>query len=246
MGFGLLLCAYFILTLMTAGLGTSNWICIFYMIGAMVTVPAVERLKEYNPRFVYLYPVSLTYCLVAVYHLLLELQIFFLWDIPFLESGALEIAASAVQFAAELAYAVIALWSSAEIAASVNLEKHRARALRNIIFVGIGAVGQILIMAIPALATAGNEAVVKILLLYQLLVYVLNAYCFYTCFSSICPPGEEFGKPSKKSRFKFINRINEKLDAKNEQARLQYEKDLAEQNKKYSAKNNNRHHKKKK
>jgi hypothetical protein len=69
---------------------------------------------------------------------------------------------------------------------------------------------------------------------------------FYSCFSAICPQGEEFGKPSKPSRFRFMNELNRKLDEKNEQARLEYERTMQTQNQKYSAKNNNRHHKKKK
>ena len=80
----------------------------------------------------------------------------------------------------------------------------------------------------------------------MLVVYLLNSFCFYGCFSAICPAGEEFGKPSKPSRFKFINDINRKLDEKNEQARLEYERNLQGSSQKFSAKNNNRHHKKKK
>ena len=101
-------------------------------------------------------------------------------------------------------------------------------------------------LVVPSLAEAGNGALPKVLFLYLLVVYLLNSFCLYGCFSAICPKGEEFGKPSKPSRFRFINEINRKLDEKNEQARLEYEKNQQEKNKKFSAKNNNRHHKKKK
>ena len=86
----------------------------------------------------------------------------------------------------------------------------------------------------------------SLVFLMCLVVYLLNSMFFYSCFSAICPKGEEFGKPSKPSRFKFMNELNRKLDEKNEQARLEYERNLQKQNQKYSAKNNNRHHKKKK
>ena len=114
------------------------------------------------------------------------------------------------------------------------------------VFTGIWGAAQLLLLVVPTLASAGDGALQKVLLLYLLAVYLLNNICFYGCFSAICPAGEEFGKPSKPSRFKFINEINEKLDAKNEQARLEYEKNRQKANQKYSAKNNNRHHKKKK
>ncbi len=244
MGFGLLLCAYFILTFMSVGIG--DYVFLTYVLGAMVTLYAVAKLKEYNPRFNYLYPSALLYCLLGVFYLVQEIDKIALWNLPIFRSAVAASAVSWAQFIAELSYSVIALWATAEIAASVGLSKHRARAWRNVIFVGIWALGQLLLLAIPGLAGAGDKAMLNVLTLYQLVVYLFNSICFYTCFSSICPQGEEFGKPSKPSRFKFINNINQKLDQKNEQARMEYEKKLAEQNQKFSAKNNNRHHKKKK
>jgi hypothetical protein len=151
-----------------------------------------------------------------------------------------------VRFVAEVGFTVIALWSSAEIAASVGLDRHRERAVRCMVFTGIWALGQMVMLIVPALAAAGNGALTTVLFLYLLVIYLLNSFCFYGCFSAICPKGEEFGKPSKPSRFKFMNELNRKLDEKNEQARLEYERNLQKQNQKYSAKNNNRHHKKKK
>ena len=170
---------------------------------------------------------------------------YFLWKLP-LYGSVREGIVEWVRFATELGFTVIALWSSAEIAASVGLDKHRERGVRNIVFTGIWAVAQILMLAVPGLATAGNGALQKVLVLYLLIVYLLNSFCFYKCFSVICPQGEEFGKPSKPSRFKFMNELNRRLDEKNEKARLEYERNLQAQNQKYSAKNNNRHHKKKK
>jgi hypothetical protein len=176
-------------------------------------------------------------------HVLDEL---FLWNLPIHEGSPAEGIAEWVRFAAELGFTAVALWSSGELAATVGLDRHRERAYRNLVFTGIWAVAQVVMLAVPTLAEAGNGALPKVLLLYLLVVYLLNSFCFYGCFSAICPKGEEFGKPSKPSRFKFVNEINRKLDEKNEQARLEYEKNQAAPNQKYSAKNNNRHHKKKK
>ena len=243
MGFGLLLCAYFLFTFMSVGVG--DYAFLPYLLGAVVTVFAVDKLKAYNPRFKYLYPVAALYAVLSVYGLVTVVASLALWDMPILD-GVLATVASWAQFIAEISFAVLALWASAEVAASVGLDKHRTRAWRNVVFVGMWAVAQILLLAIPSLAAAGNQALTKVLILYQLVVYLLNCICFYSCFSSICPQGEEFGKPSKPSRFKFVNDINRKLDAKNERAREEYERKLAEQNQKFSAKNNNRHHKKKK
>ncbi len=243
MGFGLLLCAYFLLTFMSVGIG--DYCFLTYLVGALVATRAIAKLQDYNPRFKYLYPAAAVYVLLALFNLTLVLDDLFLWDVP-LRGAMVTAAIGWVQFVAELAFSAVALYASAEVATSVGLEKHRTRALRNLVFLGVWAVAQVVLLAVPTLANAGNQTPMKLLTLFQLVVYLLNTFLLYTCFSSICPKGEEFGRPSKPSRFQFINNINQKLDEKNERARLEYEKKLEEDNRKFSAKNNNRHHKKKK
>ena len=243
MGFGLLLCSYFLLTFMSVAIG--DYCFATYIIAAMVGIKAIGGLKDYNPRFAWLYPFASVYGLLAVFFALRVLDDLFLWNLP-IHDGLAQTLADWVRFAAELGFTLIALWSSAEVAASVGLDRHRERALRNTVFTGIWGVAQMVLLAVPALAAAGNGALQKVLLLYLLLVYLFNNFCLYGCFSAICPAGEEFGKPTKPSRFRFMNEINRKLDEKNEQARLEYERNQQASNQKYSAKNNNRHHKKKK
>lgn len=243
MGFGLLLCAYFLFTFMSVASG--DYCFATFIIGAMVAAKAIKGLKDYNPRFNWLYPFAALYGLLAVFFAIRTLDGLLLWNLPLygtVVTGIVEW----VRFVAEVGFTVIALWSSAEIAASVGLDRHRERAVRCIVFTGIWALGQMVMLTVPALAAAGNGALTTVLFLYLLVIYLLNSFCFYGCFSAICPKGEEFGKPSKPSRFKFMNELNRKLDEKNEQARLEYERNLQKQNQKYSAKNNNRHHKKKK
>ena len=243
MGFGLLLCAYFLFSFMSVAIG--DYCFATFIIGAMVASKAVHGLKDYNPRFTWLYPFAALYGLLALFFAAKVLDGLFLWNLP-LYSSLVEGIAEWVKFVAELGFTLIALWASAELAASVELDRHRERAVRNMVFTGIWALAQMVLLIVPSLAAAGNGALQKVLFLYLLVVYLLNAFCFYGCFTAICPKGEEFGKPSKPSRFKFINDINRKLDEKNEQARLEYERNLQQSNQKYSAKNNNRHHKKKK
>ncbi|MBQ3508006.1 MAG: hypothetical protein IJA91_05585 [Clostridia bacterium] len=243
MGFGLLLCSYFLVSFMSVAVG--DYCFATYIIAAMVGVKAIGGLKDYNPRFAWLYPFTAVYGLLAIFFAARVLDDLFLWGLP-IRDGVVDVVVEWVRFVTELGFTLIALWSSAELAATVGLDKHRERGLRNMIFTGIWGIAQIILLIVPSLATAGDGALQKVLLLYLLVVYLLNSFCFYGCFSAICPAGEEFGKPSKPSRFKFMNEINAKLDAKNEQARLEYERNQQQKNQKYSAKNNNRHHKKKK
>lgn len=243
MGFGLLLCSYFLLSFMSVAIG--DYCFATYILSALVAVRAISGLKDYNPRFTWLYPFTILYGLLAVFYSARVLDDLFLWGLPIRE-GFIQTVVEWVRFIAELGFTLIALWSSAEVAASVGLDKHRLRGYRNMIFTGIWGTAQMVLLLVPALAAAGDGALPKVLLLYMLVVYFLNSLCLYGCFSTICPAGEEFGKPSKPSRFKFMNEINRKMDAKAEQARLEYERNQQLKNQKFSAKNNNRHHKKKK
>ena len=243
MGFGLLLCAYFLFSFMSVAI--ADYCFATFIIGALVASRAIRGLKDYNPRFGWLYPFAALYGVMAIFFAARLLDGLFLWDLP-LYSPLVEGIAEWLGFVVEVGFTGIALWSSAELAFSVGLDRHRERAIRNIVFTGIFAVVQVIMLVVPGLATAGGGALQKVLFLYLLLVYLLNSFCFYGCFSAICPQGEEFGKPSKPSRFKFMNELNRKLDEKNEQARLEYERNLQNQNQKYSAKNNDRPHKKKK
>ena len=243
MGFGLLLCAYFLFTFMSVAIG--DYCFATFIIGALVASRAIRGLKDYNPRFGWLYPFAALYGIMAIFFATRVLDDLFYWNLP-LYSPLIEGIVEWCCFTVEVGFTVVALWSSAELASSVGLSKHRERGIRNIVFTGIWAVAQAVMLILPNLATAGGGALQKVLFLYLLLVYLLNSFCFYGCFSAICPKGEEFGKPSKPSRFKFMNELNRKLDEKNEQARLEYERNLQNQNQKYSAKNNNRPHKKKK
>ena len=243
MGFGLLLCSYFLISFMSVAIG--DYCFATYIIAALVAIRAISGLKDYNPRFHWLYPFTILYGLMAIFYAARVLDDLFLLNLP-LYNEAWQTLVEWVKFIAELGFTLIALWSSAEIAVSVELEKHYRRGYRNMIFTGIWGLAQLVMLLVPALAAAGNAALPKILLIYLLVVYFFNSVCFYGCFMAICPKGEEFGKPTKPSRFKFMNEINRKLDEKSERARLEYEQNLQKQNQKFSAKNNNRHHKKKK
>lgn len=242
MGFGFLLCSYFLLSFMSVAIG--NYCFATYILAALTAMKAISGLEDYNPRFKWLYPFTALYVLLSLFYGARVLDDLFLWNLP-IHEGVADSLAEWTKFVAELGFTVIALWSSAEIAVTVSLEKHYKRGYRNMVFTGIWGVAQLVLLLVPSLATVGNAALQSVLLVYLLVIYFLNSICFYGCFSAICPQGEEFGKPLKPSRFKFINDINQKLDEKAERARREFEQNQ-QQKQKFSAKNNNRHHKKKK
>ena len=174
MGFGLLLCSYFLVTFMSVAIG--DYCFATFILAAVVAPRAVNGLKDYNPRFNWLYPFIALYGLLGIFFAAKVLDGYFLWKLP-LYGSVMEGIVEWVRFATELGFTVIALWSASEIAASVGLDRHRLRAVRGIVFTGIWAVAQILMLAVPTLATAGNGALQKVLRLYLLVVYLLNSFC---------------------------------------------------------------------
>lgn len=244
MGFGLLLCGYFLLTFMSVG--AADYCFITFILGAIITAQALGKLKDYNPRFAWGYAPAGVYGLLAVYHLLLAVDDQFLLGLPVIREAAVLTAVDWATFLCELAMAAVILWSVLELVITIGMEKLRVRSVRNAILTGLWALAQVVMLLFPSFAALENQAPLKLLLLFQLLVYFLNNLLLFSCFRQICPVGEEFGKPSKPSRFKFINDMNARLDEKAERARAEFEANQQKQNGKYSAKNNNRHHKKKK
>lgn len=215
MGFGLLLCGYFILTLMSFGIGDYSFAA--YIIGAVVTANAALKLKDYCPRFGMLIAASGIYLLVGLYDVVAFMDELFLWNLISAES-TLPVAADRVRFFGEVFMHVMLLWSVRTLAADVEEEEIKNNALRNLIFTGGWAVGQIILLAVPSLAAIQNQVIPKILLLVVLVTYILNAFLLHACFRDICPAGEEMGSPVKRSRFSFINKLNDKFDEKSAKA----------------------------
>ena len=180
MGFGLLLCTYFLVTFMSVAIG--DYCFATYILAAMVGIKAIGGLKDYNPRFAWLYPFTAVYGLLAVFFAAKVLDDLFLWNLP-IHDGIAQTLAEWVRFATELGFTFIALWSSAELAASVGLERHRQRGLRNMVFTGIWGAAQLLLLVVPTLASAGDGALQKVLLLYLLAVYIHDRFfCVYPLF----------------------------------------------------------------
>lgn len=215
MGFGLLLCGYFILTLMSFGMADYSFAA--YIIGAVVTAHAAYKLKDYCPRFAMLLAAAGIYLLVGVFDVIAFLDEQFLWGLIPVE-GSLAIAADRVRFFCDVFFNAMLLWSIMTIAADVEEEKIRGKAIRNLVITGFWAVGQMLLLAFPAVAAYQNQVFTKILLLVVLISYILNALLLHACFRDICPEGEELGAPEKRSRFAFINKMNDKFDEKSTKA----------------------------
>ena len=215
MGFGLLLCGYFTITLASVGMGDYRFLA--YLLGGWLCVSATAKLKAYNPRFLLPLGVSVAYMALG--------------------NHVLDTVIDVLKLVINLALHGTMLWSIIELTHSLGMDKLRTRAIRNLISMVIYFIGEIVVLTVPAAATLDNQAIPRLLLLYLLVCYLLNSWLLFSCYQNICPAGEEYGKPSKPSRFAFINKLNDKFDEKaaramREQMAYQAEKQAKRQSKK--------------
>lgn len=235
MGFGLLLCGYFVLTFMS--FATGEYAFAAYLVGGAVCCYAASKLYEYKHRFLITFITSIAYIVMGVWY---GLRYFdrnvFLWGAP-LFSDAVNTVMEQVLFALGLVHILGILWAVYELADKVGVERIKAGVQRNFAFVGAAAVGELAMhIFLPGVSfdseTASQDvrALIGILILVQLVTYLMNTWLLFRCYQLICPVGEENGRPDKPSRFKFINDINKKLDEKAERAmreNIEYQQEKA-------------------
>ncbi|MBE6586520.1 MAG: hypothetical protein E7645_08420 [Ruminococcaceae bacterium] len=244
MGFGLLLCGYFILTFMSFAIGEYTFAT--YIIGAVVVANAALKLKEYCPRFGMLMAAAGIYIFLGMYDTLNFLDELFLWDV--MPTGqTLDFVVAEVRFFAELFFHAMLLWSVMSIAADVEENSIRKKAIRNTILIAVWGAGQLVLLIFPAVASFQNQFFTKLLLLFVMVCYILVTLMLHACFRDICPAGEELYKEPKRSRFAFINKMNDKFDEKSTKAlreTIEYSQNKQkEREEKRKSKNSQRKHK---
>ncbi len=224
MGFGWLLCGYFLLMLTSMGMGEYTFVA--YLIGGVITANAAGKLKDYCPRFLFALGFAAAYALIGLYQGFLWLDDLFLWDLP-VRSAWFSDLVEALRFLAEAGIHASMFLGIYELATSLDLQKIRTRTLRNAIFVGILTAGQIVLLLFPSLYTFEDGAVVQILLLFSIACYLLNAILLFSCYQYICDEADVNGRERKPSRFKFVNDIRRQMDERTERAmreREEYER----------------------
>lgn len=215
MGFGLLLCGYFILTFMSFSIGEYTFAT--YIVGAVVVAHAALKLKDYCPRFGMLMAASGIYILLGLYDMFGFFDQLFLWGVMPTDP-TLDFVVAEVRFFAELFFHAMLLWGVMTIASDVEETAIQKKALRNMVLIGIWGVGQLVLLIFPAAASFQNQFFTKLLLLFVMLCYVLVTLMLHACFRDICPAGEEMGKEPKRSRFAFVNKMNDKFEERSAKA----------------------------
>lgn len=215
MGFGLMLCGYFILMFMSFGTGEYSFAA--YLIGGLISFMSAGKLYEYKHRFALTAVSSALWLLRGLYGGLVCLDTLFLWGIPAF-SGTDSFIVSILDFGLTLLHTLFLLLGIYELARQVGVDSIRTGAVRNAVMVFVWAVGQAVLVLFPAVAAFEDQTVTKIIMLYQLVCYLFNAWLLFRCYQMICPVGEEMGRERKPSRFSFVNRMHEKMDANADRA----------------------------
>lgn len=126
-------------------------------------------------------------------------------------------------------------WGVKELAMRVGVRKNAVRALRNLIFVGLYAVGMVLTRTVSGLPVAVSATTALLGLVWS----VCNCVMLYSCYMHIAPAEEAEEATRKPSRFAFVNRWRDAYEQKTQKAidadRAYHEKNARERREKQLA-----------
>lgn len=239
MGFGLLLCGYFVLFMMSFGMAQYGFAAM--LIGGFISFCAAGRLKDYCVSFKWTMVMSVIYVLLGIWQGVAFLNDMFLFDLKLFDVAAPIIVY--VDFALGTAYNLFMLYSVLELSGQLGLVKIKSRATFELGLTVTLAIFQILIFIIPPLANMENQMPTKFLILFTLVAYIINLLIIYSCYNNICPEGEEMGKERKPSRFKFVNEMRRKVQEREDRAvreSLDYIKEKQEKKKQRKERKHNK------
>ena len=247
MGFGPLLVGYIFTYLVSIGLG--NYLFAGMLIGGFIMFLGLCELRKYCPTFLYAIIANVLLILVSFY----ETAVWF-DDIFLLQSGIGSETISRVfdwiTLAINLLFNLTLLYGIADLSKRVEYPETREKAYRNMIFVGVFNVFQILMLIPNTVFDRDKGFFMTLLLIIQVIYTLFNAFLIFKCYAMICPEGEE-DMHRKPSRFEFVNKMREKQDEREQKAiestKEYFEKKLEKRNQKLQQnQSNNKKHKKKK
>ena len=217
MGFGLLLIGYTVAYLFPIGLGgLQNYAFVGLLIGYFLCYLGLNELKKYTPVFKYAFIISIVLTLAGLFETLAGVDNLLSWNLGILNSMPYNIY-SYVRFLLDCGFNIALLFGAIDISRRVYYEPTRNMAYRNIIFVAISYVIELVGMA---LNLASIDAIAKALpvisvisIILKLLYILLNVYLWFKCYAFICP-SDDVDMKRKKSKIGFINKIHERNDQK--------------------------------
>ena len=230
MGFGLLLIGYIFAITAKIGLGPYHFAGM--ALGGFLTYLGLSELKKYSPVFIYAQIVNVALILCSFFKTLIWANDSFALSLSLLNDNV-ALGYQFVEFGITLLFDLTLLYGIADLARRVDLDEIKGKAYRNMIFVGVYYVYQI-VMFFPI----ANDILMSFLPILQLIYSAINALLIFKCYAMICPEGDE-EMPRKPSRFAFINKIRAEREAREQKA-------IEETKQYYENRNKNKKKKKKK
>ena len=247
MGFGLLLVGYIFAFVVTVGLG--NYLFAGMLIGGFLMFLGLCELRKYCPTFLYALIADVILILCSFFETAVWIDGIFL-----LESGIGSDAFLRIfdwfEIGINLVFNLTLLYGIADLSRRVEYPQTREKAYRNMVFVGVFNVFQILMLIPGTIFDRDKGFFMTLLLILQVIYAIFNAFLIFKCYAMICPEGEE-DMHRKPSRFAFVNKMREKQDEREQRAiestKEYFEKKLEKRNQKQQQNKGNQHkHKKKK
>lgn len=215
------------------------------IIGAGITLYAFSKLSEYNRYFVAAMWGCLSFlglCAVSAASLMFEL-----YD----PAGNIAVVVNVAKSAAACAMHIPMFLGMRGISVGADAVKLVRTAERNLTLTMVYYALYLIVLAASPLLGSSTQYISTVVYLYHIVCILLNLVLIYKCFGILCPADEDENE-KKRSRFAFINKISDKVDAIDDE-RVRYREEsvklaMAEADRRIAEKNKNKkhHHKKKK
>lgn len=203
MGFGTLIFGYF--TMFAFSLTQAYFFA--DIIGALVSVYAFSKLAEYNRWFVYAMTACLgfmIFCGVSAASLMFDL-----YD----PAGKIDFAVDIGKTLTACLMHIFMFLGARGIAGGADAKKLVDHANRNMMLTVTYYAASVLVLIFANLLGNEVQTVSMMVYLYWIVCIIMNLAFIYNCFGILCPADEDENAPPKRSRFEFINKINDKFDA---------------------------------
>lgn len=203
MGFGTLLFGYFAMF----AFSLSQAYFFADIIGALVTIYAFSKLAQYNRWFVNAMAACLLFMLLCGVNA--ASLMFRLYD----PAGAVDMAVDIAKEAAACLMHIFMFLGTRGIAGGADAKKLVDTANRNLVLTMTYYAASVLVLVFSGFLGSEAQTVSMMVFLYWVVCLALNLVLIYHCFGILCPADEDENAPPKRSRFEFINKINDKFEA---------------------------------
>ena len=220
MGFGWLFCGYFISTFMTFH-GAGNFV---RLLGYGLVLIAARRLRRYHDSFSFLQIGSILMLCVSAMLAFSDVSAYLYQNLILdarIISESIREGIGYVEQIVSLFFQAVMLLSIRAIAKETEVKKVSDGAVRNLVFVGMYYVAY----ALNLLIRTDNQRVMVALAGSVWILYfaciLLNLWLVFSAYSQICDE-DDVDMAQKPSRFAFVNRYREKMEARNQRASQEY------------------------